>query len=113
MTHKMKLSPDEMESLRSGSKSYELRLYDDFHSSLRVGDNIQFSNTQNPRDRISARILQLLVSKNFTELFKKMPAALCGCGFNPTGTSAEELDTIYPMSEQEKWGVVGIRLEVL
>ena len=65
MLHKMELVPDSFELMRNGSKSYELRLYDDYLSKLQVGDTIRFSNSENPRENVSARVQQLLISKNF------------------------------------------------
>ena len=43
MKHKMKLRPQPFNMIRSGQKTYELRLYDEKRQRVQVNDEIEFS----------------------------------------------------------------------
>ena len=114
MIHKMEVLPGAFEMMRNGSKSYELRLFDEQHSKLQVGDTICFSNSENPRENVSGRVQQLLISKSFKDLYKKLP--LLSCGYtedNVMNAKPEDMDRLYSPEQQKTWGVVAIRVELL
>ena len=114
MIHKMDVIPSAYEMMRSGRKNYDLRLFDEERSKLQVGDTICFSNSENPEENLSARVQQLLISKNFKELYKKLP--LLSCGYtedNVAQAKPEDMEKFYSSDEQKYWGVVAIRYELL
>lgn len=114
MKHQMEVIPQYFEMISKGSKSYELRLFDEKRSRLQVGDTICFSNSEDPKKKVSARVQQLLFSKSFKELYQKLP--LTSCGYteeNVAQARPEDMECFYPIEEQEHWGVVAIRLELL
>ena len=47
VTHEMKLLPQYFEAVKSGRKTVEMRLYDKKRQSIRSGDKITFTNTEN------------------------------------------------------------------
>ena len=52
MLHKMKLNSKPFESIKSGSKTIELRLNDEKRQQVSVGDFIEFSLTDDPSKKI-------------------------------------------------------------
>lgn len=47
MIHNMKLHSTPFEMIKSGKKTFELRLYDEKRQKIKVGDEIIFTNTVN------------------------------------------------------------------
>ena len=58
MIHNMKLQPEPLEMIKSGQKTYELRLWDAKRQKISVGDTIEFLSLRNKRDKIRARGLR-------------------------------------------------------
>ncbi len=54
--------------IKSGSKTIELRLYDEKRREIQVGDTILFTNTENG-EHLSVRVLALSVFDSFEELY--------------------------------------------
>ena len=52
MEHNMKLNPSPFEKIRTGSKTIELRLYDEKRRAISVGDTITFVNTEDANDTL-------------------------------------------------------------
>lgn len=114
MIHKMHLVPHAFEMIRDGSKSYELRLYDEKRSQVQVGDTICFSSSENPKEKVSARVQQMVISKSFKELYKKIPLICCGyTKDNVDNARPEDMEVFYTPEQQKIWGVVAFRLELM
>ena len=60
MTHSMQLQPSPFEMIKDGSKTIELRLFDEKRRKIRIGDTIAFTNTET-REVLSVRVLELMV----------------------------------------------------
>ena len=52
MTHEMKLRREPFDMIKSGAKTYELRLYDQKRALIKVGDTIVFTEMNAPENRI-------------------------------------------------------------
>ena len=63
----MELEQGPFEMIENGSKTIELRLYDQKRQRLSVGDLIVFTNRADSR-RLTARILKLHIYDSFKEL---------------------------------------------
>ena len=77
MTHTMQLQPSPFEMIRNGTKTIELRLFDEKRKKIRVGDTILFTNTTS-RETLSVRVLELLVFDSFETLYSRLPLLECG-----------------------------------
>lgn len=113
MHHKMNLKPEPMRMIRSGKKTIELRLYDEKRKKIRPGDTICFTG-QNEQDSLTVRVRQLYVFDSFEELYQKLP--LLECGYTPENVAVaryQDMEQYYPQEKQAKYGVVGIRVEVI
>ena len=59
MKHFMKLDPQPFESIKSGEKTIELRLFDEKRQLINVGDTIVFTDTQNESNVIYTRVFNV------------------------------------------------------
>lgn len=114
MVHHMKLQPSPFEKIKSGLKTYELRLLDPKRQSITPGDIIEFLNLANKRDKIRVRVIALHPFSNFAELYDALPLLKCGyTEDNVSDASPDDMEQYYSKDEQAKWGVVGIELELI
>ena len=114
MTHSMQLAPDPFRMVRAGTKTIELRLYDEKRRKLRIGDEIIFTCTEAPFETVETKVLDLYVFDSFAALYRALP--LLECGYTEAdiaGAAPEDMDLYYTKEEQNRFGVVGIRIAVL
>lgn len=113
MTHKMKLNPDPFEMICSGKKTIELRLNDEKRQKIKVGDRIEFTQTETGECLI-VQIIAIHRFDSFAELYQKLPLLKCGYTKADIETAKpEDMDLYYTPEQQEKYGVLGIELKVL
>ena len=113
MTHTMHLAKGPFELIRSGRKTIELRLYDEKRRTIRVGDVIVFDSREQPGASVSAVVRHLYCFADFRTLYASLP--LQKCGYSPEEAVVADPDDMlaYYSSEQvEKYGVVGIEIEL-
>lgn len=114
MIHNMKLQPEPFEMIKSGQKTYELRLWDAKRQKISVGDTIEFLSLRNKRDKIRARVVGLHTFKSFSELYATLPLLKCGyTAQNVVDANPSDMERYYPKIEQAQWGVVAIELELI
>ena len=103
------LHDEPFKSIKSGTKTIEMRLYDEKRQKIKVGDIIEFINTTT-EEKIYTKVKSLHLYDSFTELYKHFDKVALGYKeteeANPT-----DMEKYYPVAEQEKYGVVGIELE--
>lgn len=112
MRHDMTLFPRPYDSIASGQKMIELRLYDEKRQSIQIGDQIRFTNTEDASQTTLCEVIQLHVFKNFAELYESLP--LLKCGYTPEDVNSAHPDdmlTYYSKEKQAQYGVVGIELK--
>ncbi len=111
--HHMKLNPEPYRKIRQGKKTIELRLYDEKRRKLEIGDIIEFVNIENEEFSVKARVLALHIFSSFKELYENLPLDKCGyTEGNIDAASYKDMEKFYSLKEQDKYGVIGIELEV-
>ena len=110
--YNMKLMTKYFDYIKFGSKRIELRLKDEKRKNIKIGDEIIFEElADNPR-YLKAKVIDLYYENSFNDLIEKYDIEL----FADKHTTKEELikilNDIYQKEEQEKYGVVGIRIEL-
>ncbi len=113
MTHSMQLQPSPFEMIKDGSKTIELRLFDEKRQKIQIGDTISFTNTES-QEVLSVKVLDLFVFDSFETLYSRLP--LTDCGYtkeNIDTASPDDMNAYYPKEIQQKYGVVGIRIALL
>ena len=108
--HEMKLRPEPFGKIRSGSKTIELRLYDEKRQKIQVGDVIIFTSTERG-EQIRATVKKLHRFDSFEALYKSLPLLKCGYTAEDVDTAQpSDMEAYYSSEEQEKYGVLGIEL---
>ncbi len=113
MEHQMRLLPELFEEMRSGRKVIEIRLNDEKRQKLKVGDTIIFYKLPEGREKLSVRVLELLHYKDFKSLYQNFPFHQLGCSGKTMEWMMENTYKIYTREQEEKYGALGIRIELL
>lgn len=105
----MRLHPVPFEMIRNGTKTVEIRLNDEKRKLMKVGDVIEFSLRPDPEQSFIAKIVGLDHFSSFKESYASYPPAEYG------GENQDEWECMYKyysLEDEQKEGVLGIRLEV-
>lgn len=109
--HQMKLAKAPFDKITSGQKIIESRLFDEKRQLINIGDEIEFAQNDDPTQTAKTRVVALYRYASFEMLFADFPPEYFG------GSSKEslidEIGQFYSAEEQKKYGVVGIRIQIL
>lgn len=115
--HIMKLHPGPFAKIKDGSKTIELRLYDEKRKRISIGDTIRFVNTADTADTADAvvvRVRDLFIFDSFEELYKHLPLTECGYTEEDVyAASPDDMEMYYSKEKQSQYGVVGIQLSLM
>lgn len=106
----MKLQSPHFETVQSGLKKFELRLYDEKRQKIKKGDIIDIEHNDDPDNKYQVKVLSLARFKTFAE-------AMISIGIEtilPGITLMEGLKVysdIYPWANEKKYGVLALRIE--
>jgi beta-fructofuranosidase len=96
--------------IKNGEKTIELRLYDEKRRKIKVGDTILFKSGVG---QLTATVKALHIFRSFEELYAALPLDKCGYAADETATaSPDDMLEYYNKEQIEKYGVVGIEIEV-
>ena len=110
--HEMRLNPQPFEMIKNGSKTIELRLYDEKRRRIKVGDDIRFTDIDSG-DSFVAAVVGLHRFDSFEELYSELP--LLKCGYTPENVSEArscDMEKYYSAEEESRYGAVGIELSL-
>ena len=110
MKHEMKLHNNPFNSIKSGTKTIEMRLYDEKRRLIKIGDIIEFTN-RSTEEKISVEVIRLHIFNNFSELYKHFDKVLLGYNKNEEA-NPNDMIKYYSKEEQEKYGAVGIEIKL-
>ena len=112
--HRMKLHPGPFAKIKDGSKTIELRLYDEKRKRISIGDTIRFVNTADAADEVVVLVRNLFIFDSFDELYKHLPLMECGYTEEDINTaSPDDMEMYYSKEKQSQYGVVGIQIALL
>ncbi len=109
--HQMNLHTAPFDLILSGEKIYELRLYDERRKVLKVGDFIEFDETNGHR-KLVVQIEDIMHFANFAELYASLP-------FDKIGYKSDEkadpsdMDIYYSKEKQRMYGVIAIKVRLI
>ena len=113
MRHTMKLRPQPFHMIRSGQKTFELRLYDEKRQKLHAGDEIEFSCLEGNEAPFVLRVTRLHLFKDFAALYAALPLLKCGYTEETIeAASPKDMEQYYSIEEQARYGVVGIEIKL-
>ncbi len=109
--HRMKLQQAPFRSIQNGSKTIELRLYDEKRQQVQVSDFIEFSLPDKPAEKIQTRVTALHRFAAFDALYAAFPKEKIG--YAPSEIpDPRDMDAYYPPEKQAQYGVLGIEIRM-
>lgn len=109
--HSMNLQDRPFKLIADGTKTIEMRLYDEKRRLINKGDIIEFNNDK-VDFIISTQVLDLHVFSDFDELYNHFDKVSLGYDENSSFDSSD-MEKYYNKSKIKKYGVVGIELKKL
>lgn len=111
MKHRMNLWHDSFMKIQEGTKTIEMRLYDDKRSSISIGDTIIFEDTSNGT-HIECLVLNLYIYPSFFELYANHDKT--SIGYDKSEVSdPKDMFSYYSEEDIRKYGVVGIEVRAI
>jgi uncharacterized protein (DUF1810 family)/ASC-1-like (ASCH) protein len=111
MLHQMKLNAEPFEKMKNGSKTIELRLNDEKRQNVQIGDFIEFSLMDHPREKLQTRVTALHHFASFQALYASLPKEKLGYPADET-PDPHHMDAYYAKEEQERYGALGIEIRL-
>lgn len=109
--HQMKLATAPYNNIASGKKLIESRLFDEKRQQINIGDQIIFSENDKPENSVTTKVMGLLRYQTFKELFADHDPSLFG--EDSLDFLLNQIKQFYSDEDEQRYGVVGIRLELL
>lgn len=111
ITHQLKLATEPFNAITSGDKTIESRLFDDKRQKIQLGDQLIFTNRDDPSQTTAVKVVGLLRYQTFHDLFVHNDPRKFG------GESVEWLENqiseFYSLDDQMQHGVIGIEFELI
>jgi ASC-1-like (ASCH) protein len=107
----MGLRPEPFEKIKEGTKTIELRLWDEKRRKINVGDIIEFTDTEDASSKIKVTVKSLNKAGSFSELLDRFPIESFG-GENKEQL-LDRLRDYYSEQEEKELGVVGIEIALI
>ena len=128
MLYKMKLQKDPFDRMKNGTKTIEFRLYDEKRQKVKVGDQIEFSELPDLKNKLLMDVTSLYRANSFKELFTNIFGANRPNIYSTDGRLASHQNEIlsekeitemadsmheyYSPEEEAKYGVLGIGVKI-
>ena len=113
MIYEMNLNASPFEKIASGSKTFELRLFDAKRRRIDIGDRIVFTNLDEPMKKIAVIVRSLHRYASFEDLFADIPIEKCGNSSTDTpDMAAAGMSKYYTADQIRKYGVHGIEIVI-
>ena len=109
--HELHLHDGPFNLIKSGTKTIEMRLWDEKRKIIKVGDIIEFTN-RSTKEKIKAKVKALYNYSNFDELYKHFDKISLGYGIDEEA-DPHDMDIYYPLDKQKELGVVAIEIELV
>ena len=111
-TFELRLNSGPFESIKAGTKTIEMRLYDEKRQQYSIGDILIFKKRPEETETIKVKIINLHKVETFADLYNKFNKVQLG--YKKTETAKpEDMEFFYSKEEQQKFGVVGIEIELI
>ena len=111
MEYEMRLHNDPFNKIKNGTKTIELRLNDEKRQLLKEGDILEFTNRVT-LEKMKTIIEGLYRYNSFSELYKNFDKVAMGYGEDEIA-DPKDMEMYYPIEEQEKYGVLAIKIRKL
>ena len=109
----MKLQPQYFNFILNGTKRIEIRLNDEKRQNIKLGDKIKFLKEPDLNESFEAQVIGLLRYNSFEEMFKDYDISILSDKSMTKEELISVLEPFYTKEKQEKYGVLGIRIELI
>lgn len=109
MKHKLRLDNIPFTKIKAGTKTVELRLYDEKRKNIKVDDIIEFTNREN-LEKMSVIVTGLNIYPNFEELYEHYDKVVIGYEVDEIANPCD-MEKYYSKEMQEKFGTVAIEIK--
>lgn len=109
--HELKLATEPFVAIQSGRKTIESRLYDEKRQTIQLGDELVFTNREDPSQTLRVKVTGLLRYATFADLFDS--AAPEKFGGESKAWLLEQIGQFYPEAEEKQYGVLGIVISLV
>lgn len=113
MEHKLKLQPKYYNFILNGTKRIEIRLFDEKRKQIKIGDTIKFLKEPDLKESFNTKVIELLRYNNFNDMFKDFDISILSDKSMSKEELIDELEIFYTKEKQDKYGVLGIRIELI
>lgn len=111
-THQMQLNHSPFVMIKSGTKTIELRLYDEKRKKIKVGDRLVFTDNTTGQT-LEVTVINLHVFDSFEQLYKALPLLQCGyTDEDIESAKPSDMEEYYSAQKQKQYGVVGIEIRL-
>jgi ASC-1-like (ASCH) protein len=107
----MKLQPHPFDKIKEGTKTIEVRLFDEKRREIRLNDVIEFQREPERTETIRAEVIGLLNYKTFFDLINDFSAT--DFGDDDKEILLEKIYTFYTKEQEIKHSVLGIKIKLL
>ena len=111
MVHKMRLVDFAFKAIKNKEKDIELRHNEEKRRLINVGDIIEFEHIDT-KEIIRVEVTNLYKYDTFEELFKQFDKKDLGYAEDEEANPGD-MEEFYTKEEQDKYGVVGIKIKKL
>lgn len=108
--HEMKLQDRYFNYILNGTKKIELRLNDEKRSLLKLNDVIKFKN-EVTNETFEVKVVGLLRYNSFNDLFDDFDIEVLADKEMTKKELLDVLEQFYTKEKQEKYGVLGIKIQ--
>ena len=110
-THQLTLATEPFNAITSGNKTIESRLYDEKRQKIQIGDQIIFTNRDNPSQTAAVKVIGLLRYATFHDLFSHNDPRKFGS--ESVEWLENQINEFYSLHDQKQNGVIGIEFELI
>lgn len=108
MKHEMRLHDGPFKLIQAGTKTIEMRLYDEKRQMIQVGDEIEFTSRVTGEKQLT-EVVAMHIYSSFADIYRDYDKVSLGYDVNEEASSVD-MEQYYSKEEQEKYGVVGIEI---
>jgi predicted adenine nucleotide alpha hydrolase (AANH) superfamily ATPase len=110
--YELRLNAKYFELIKNKTKTIEMRLLDEKRQQYQIGDILIFKKRPEENEILKTQIINLHKFKSFSDIYNRFNKIKLGYAENEDA-NPEDMNSFYPIEEQEKYGVVGIEIEVI
>lgn len=111
MNYKMRLRAKYFDNILNGTKRIEIRLNDEKRRLIKIGDTITFYKMPEEKESITVKVVDLLHYKSFKDLLNDYDISIVADENDTKDNLLKTLGKFYSKEEENKYGVLGIKIK--